>query len=145
MQVKIFDVRIPDTTTRFFQVPAYDIPILRKLWRARLKPDYLGNMPVIEVYDQGVVEGRSLYNERLRIRRDYGTNPDGDPRPAWQSVYSTDEAFDAAYNQALADCAADLEKRTRPVAPKAPVAEEDEELVGASTASGDLFKPGKKK
>lgn len=113
MQVKIYDVRVPDKTTRFFQVPAYDIPVIKLLWRGRLPTDYLGNVPVIEVFDHGVVEPRNLHNELRRMQRDYSTAPDGKAQTAFRCVYATDEAFAAAYQEAMAEAQREAEAQAR--------------------------------
>lgn len=111
MLVKIYDVRVPDSTTRFYQVPEYDIPIIRKLWANRLKPDAYGNRAEIQAFDMGVIEPRSLHSEKLRIRRDWSTKPDGYTHSAWEEVYPTDAAFHDAWQKAVDACAADKAKR----------------------------------
>lgn len=138
MRVKIFDVRVPDSTTRFFQVPVYDVPIIRRMWHGRLKPDAYGNRAELQVVDMGVIEGRSLHSEKLRIRRDWSTSPDGSKLPAWQEIYPTDADFQRVWQAAVDACSAEEAS----LASAAPRHDPEPELVGASTASSaSLFSP----
>ena len=150
MRVKIFDVRVPDSTTRFYQVPEYDVPIIRRIWHGRLKPDAYGNRAELVVMDQGVIEGRSLHSEKLRIRRDWTTQPEGSRLPAWQEIYPTDANFHEAWQKAVDKCAAE-EAKSVPAEPyqrpgwiNAPINGEGQ-MVGAgapaSPASSSLFSP----
>jgi hypothetical protein len=150
MRVKIYDVRIPDTTTRFFQVPEYDIPILRRLWASNLKPDAFGNRAEIQVFDSGVVEFRALYHERLRLARDYNSQPDGARAPAWQCVYPTERDFNDAHAEAVEKCTAEAEANAAAAAkPKAAATAAASTVEAPSVAApkrgrrrkADLFQP----
>lgn len=146
MRVKIYDVRVPDATTRFFQVPAYDIPIIRRLWANKLKPDAYGNRAEIQIHDSGVVEFRALYHERLRLLREYGSQPDGARAPAWQCVYPTERDFNDAHAEAVEACTAEAETIASAQAkPSAPAATVEAPAIPAARRGRkrkvDLFQP----
>lgn len=139
MQVQIFTVTVPESTTKFWTVPEYDIPIIKLLAVGGLRPDYQGNMPTVKVVPSGIIENRQLHAERLRIRRDWGTVPNGHQRPAWQEVYPTDRAFEEAYDKAVSAGRAILDENAK----RKPARKPEPEMagVGAPAAPGasDLF------
>jgi len=97
MHVQLYDVRVEDGTTRFFQVPKYDIPVIKELWKGRLKEGQR-----VTAHPMGVTKPRNLYDERKRMAREYRTAADSNRAvSAFQAVYPTEAAFAAVYKEAV--------------------------------------------
>lgn len=99
MHVQIYDVQVPAKTTRFFRVPKYDIPVIRALWPAsELMPG-----AIIQVTATGQTVPRSLYDEQIRLSKDYASVPNGGTAAAWVQVYGSKDALQRAYEEALGE------------------------------------------
>lgn len=101
MHLQLYQVTVHADTTRHFTVPAYDIPIIKAVWRQDLRQNERKGWK-IEVQPTGQVEPRSFHDERLRLMREYHIAGTEDPtKPVWRSLYPNDEKLLEAWQLAV--------------------------------------------
>ena len=87
MRIKLYKVIVPAKSSRAFDVPAYDIPIIRALWpQTMLIPGQR-----IEAVGLGITDWRPADSEWTRLTTDYATQVNGEP--AWKQVFASKAAF----------------------------------------------------
>ena len=96
MHLKLYQVTVPDKTTRTFTVPEYDIDCIRLMWDG-----YLPTGKTISVEDTGNLTARNLHDEAHRVAREYSTQPKGGGGSTFKQVYQNPMAFKAAYEAAV--------------------------------------------
>jgi len=119
MQVELFYVSVPDATTRNFQVPEYDVPVIKAIWKPDLQPGKR-----IEVQASGIVRHENYHQALTRMKREYAMHPRGSSVAAWKLVYPTENDVEDAYREAVAETEAMLAGLANPV----PTESEDLEM-----------------
>lgn len=97
MRIKLHKVTIPAKSSRVFDVPEYDIPILKELW-----PDTaLIPGQRITVIDLGIADWRDPNAEWNRIQAEYSAQVGG--VPAYKLLYPAKDSFLVAFRRAGED------------------------------------------
>lgn len=146
MLVEIIHVEVTTQSTRTFDVPAYEVPIIRALWDEEIRKGAHLGWKITE-FPTGTWEPRQLYEETNRLRVAYNTDG-GNGRPIWQDFYPLPRDLHAAWQKAVDDCAAMIarQKAAADQAAKPQAAEDDEaeDEAPAATAPAGKAKRGPK-
>lgn len=99
MLCEIIHIEVHTESTRFFDVPAYEVPIIEAIWEEPVRRGiHKGFM--ITKKPTGRVEPRQLYEEINRFHRVY-SGDNGSGRPAWRDIYPRDSDLVKAYTEAV--------------------------------------------
>jgi hypothetical protein len=110
MLVQLTDVRVPAATTYFLQVPEYDVPCIKDVWKAELSNDQATRW---HVQPMGQFAPRPFHGELERMKRDYGTASGTQAGlTAFRAVYPTDLVFQREWEAAVARATVAREEMT---------------------------------
>jgi hypothetical protein len=144
MLCEIIHIEVHTESTRFFDVPAYEAPIIEAIWEEPVRAGvHKGFM--ITKKPTGRVEPRQLYEEINRFHRVY-SGDNGTGRPAWRDIYPRDSDLVKAYTEAVDAGTALLAQQERDKVKATAKAEQKDEVgqTAQEAPARPRGKPGRK-